>query len=180
MTADAARVQTARAMGLDAILARLRVSEGWREHAYLDTRGYVTIGYGFNLGFLKLPPGVRHQDVRIIPVNPISKAVGESLLVAKVLETSTALRAELPWMGRLDDVRQQVLVDMAYNMGVRGSGKPGDKKGLVDGWPTFLGLVEQGRYQAAVDIMLRSPYARQVGDRAVRLAHMLAHGKETE
>jgi hypothetical protein len=74
---------------------------------------------------------------------------------------------------------------MAYNMGVIGTGKPGDKKGLVDGWPNFLGQVRRGEWQAAHDNMLGAPehptpWHRQVGQRADRLAFMMLHGKEPD
>lgn len=167
-------------MNLQPLLARLKVSEGWSPTAYIDTTGHVTIGYGHNLGKLVLPPGVRHQDVKLQPVNGITRTIGEVLLLDKVVETAEALRGELPWMDKLDVVRQQVLVDMAFNMGVRGTGKPGAKKGLVDGWPIFLSQVRAGLWQAAANNMLGTPWRRQVGERAVRLAYMMLHGKEQE
>lgn len=162
------------------LIARLKKSEGWSATAYIDTRGYITIGFGHNLGKLILPSGVRFQDCRIAPVHGISTTIGETLMVGVLMDKLEALKKELPWLSQLDEIRQQVLADMAFNMGVRGTGKPGDKKGLVDGWPNFLGQVQRGDYEAAARNMLGTPWRDQVGDRAVHLAYMMQHGKEPE
>lgn len=165
-------------MNLIALIARLKLSEGFRSHFYFDTRGNITIGYGHNLGRLILPPGVRWQDIRLAPANGVTPTIAEALLTGVLLDSIERLRREIPWFERLDAIRQEVLADMAFNMGVRGTGKPRDKKGLVDGWPNFLGQVQRGEYEAAARNMLGTPWRRQVGDRAVRLAYMMQHGKE--
>lgn len=151
------------------LLARLKASEGWRSHAYLDTTGHLTIGWGHNLATLILPPGVHHEDVKIVPVNGISPTVGEALLVADVLDTVASLRRAIPWFDQLDEPRQQALAEMGFNLGVPGLMR----------WPIFLGQVRNGDYGAAAGNMLGTPWRRQVGQRAVRLAYLMEHGKES-
>ena len=76
--------------------------EGLRLFPYNDTEGKLTIGVGRNL-----------TDVGI------SKAEAMSMLLADIRRTQAALDAQLPWWAHLDEVRQRVLVNMAFNMGIR-------------------------------------------------------------
>ena len=72
----------------------------------------------------------------------------------------------LPWFIKLDSERQEVLMNMCYNLG----------------WPrlslfkTTLSLIEQGLYKDASISMLTSLWAKQVGQRAVRLAKQMETG----
>ena len=156
---------------LDEIVQRLKQSEGWRSHVYIDTTGNLTIGYGLNLGKLVLPDGVRFQDVRIAVVNGIPQDLAEQLLVDELTRTIAELRQLAPWIDGLDETRQQVLADMSFNMGV---------PKLVNGWPNFLGNVKAGRFSAAAAIMRSSKWATQVKGRAVRLAEMMETGQRGE
>lgn len=152
---------------LSKLVARLKQSEGWRSHVYLDTTGHLTIGYGHNLARLVLPPGVDFRDVRLQPVNGITEAIGEALLMSEVLDVIAKLTFLLPWVKSLDEVRQSVLADMAFNLGVPGLLK----------WPIFLGQVQRGEYVEAAANMRRTLWAKQVGQRAQRLAGMMASGR---
>lgn len=154
-------------MNFAAFIARLKLSEGWRSHAYIDTRGNITIGYGHNLGRLNLPPGFEYDGL-LRPVNGITQEIGTALLVGDAMDAIERLRKVCPWWEGLDDIRQQVLADMAFNLGVPGLLK----------WPVFLSQVERREFKAAAMNMLGTPWRRQVGERAVRLAYMMEHGKE--
>ncbi|HUO11336.1 MAG TPA: glycoside hydrolase family protein, partial [Caulobacteraceae bacterium] len=66
----------------------------------------------------------------------------------------------------LDDPRQDVLANMAFNLGVGGLLR----------FPKTLALVRAERWDAAADAMLASAWARQVGARARRLAEQLCTG----
>ena len=80
---------------------------------------------------------------------------------------SSDLRA-LPWVTQLNEVRQRVLVDMAFNMGI---------VGLLS-FKRTLATIQAGDYQQAATMMLDSRWAGQVGQRAERLAHMMVTGKD--
>ena len=157
------------APSLPTLLARLKESEGWRSHVYLDTTGHLTIGWGHNLGKLVLPPGVDYDDVKIVPVNGITMTIGEALLVGDVLDVIASLRTRIPWFDRLDEPRQQCLSDLAFNMGVTK---------LIEGWPNFLEDVRQGRYDEAAETLRGSKWARQVGRRAEPLIQMMESGRK--
>tara|TARA_B100000676_G_C17814763_1_gene699390 strand:+ start:427 stop:747 length:321 start_codon:yes stop_codon:yes gene_type:complete len=72
-----------------------------------------------------------------------------------------------PLWRHLDDVRSDVVVSMAFNLGVAG---------FMAFKKTRQYLVE-GRYEAASQEMLRSKWAGQVGRRAKELSTMMATGQ---
>jgi len=77
------------------------------------------------------------------------------------------LEYRLPWFTELDEVRQAVLVDMGYNLGIDGLLK----------FKRTLGSVESGNYANAAIQMLESKWATQVGHRAERLSDMMETGE---
>jgi lysozyme len=72
----------------------------------------------------------------------------------------------LPWWRNLSPVRQRVLVNMAFNLGM---------VGLLT-FKNTLGAMQNGSYAAAAAGMLSSKWATQVGVRAERLADMMRTG----
>jgi lysozyme len=75
-----------------------------------------------------------------------------------------------PWVRELDDVRQAVLLDMAFNLGVTG----------LLGFHTTLKLVRLRRFVSASVQMLDSKWAGQVKGRAIRLSKMMETGQWPE
>lgn len=123
--------------------------EGVRLKPYRDTVGKLTIGIGRNL-----------DDVGISPVE------AAQLLDSDIQRTAAELDAALPWWRGLDEVRQRVILNMAFNLGV--AGLLGFKNTLIN--------VRDGHYAAAAAGMLASKWAVQVGQRAQRLADMMMKG----
>ena len=78
-----------------------------------------------------------------------------------------ALDESLPWWRNLDDLRQDVLAGMCFNMGI----------GKLEGFHNTLAAVKAGDWQAAHDGMLASAWAKQVGQRANRLAEQMLTGE---
>lgn len=140
-------------MNRAALKIQLVKHEGLRLHPYRDSVGKVTIGVGRNL-----------DDVGI------SESEAHAMLDNDLDRTEKALRAALPWVDELDDARQGVLMNMAFNMGV---GVEGGKRGLLS-FPYTLGLVQAGKYAEAAKAMFESKWARQVGKRATELAQIMA------
>lgn len=132
---------------------QLRRDEGAVSHAYADSEGYLTIGVGRLVDKRK---GGRLRDDEM-----------EYLLRNDIEETAAALRDRLPWFTGLDEARQGVLLNMAFNLGVSG----------LLGFRQTLALVERGDYQKAAEEMLNSKWARQVGSRANRLAEQMETGR---
>lgn len=125
------------------LAAELERDEGLRLLPYKDSVGKTTIGIGRNL-----------DDVGI------SEAEARAMLAADIARVEADLDRELTWWRKLDEDRQRVLANMAFNLGVA--------KLLT--FKNTLGSIFVGDYQAAADAMLASKWASQVGPRATRLA----------
>lgn len=134
------------------LIPDLERDEGLRLSAYQDTRGIWTVGYG-------------HAYVH--PGTVWTQAQAQAQLAADVAHTETSLDIHLPWWRHLDDVRQDVLANMAFNMGVAN----------LCQFHNTLGAVQRGDWQAAHDGMLHSAWAGEVGERAVRLAKQMLTGE---
>jgi len=124
--------------------------EGLRLKPYRCSAGKLSIGFGRNL-----------DDVGISVIE------ADSLLENDVYNVRQGLEGRLPWFDGLDDVRQAVLVDMAYNLGIVG----------LMGFRRTLEHVQAGRWSDAAREMLDSKWATQVGARANRLATMMETGR---
>ena len=139
------------AIDREALVRQLRLHEGERLVPYRCTAGKLTIGVGRNLE----DRGITAQESAYLLNNDITS-------------TQAALLKALPWVGELDDVRQRVLIDMAFNMGM----------GTLLTFKNTLGAIRAGDYQRGAAMMLDSRWARQVGQRAERLSRMMATGKD--
>lgn len=132
-----------------ALKARLIRDEGLRLKPYKDTVGKLTIGVGRNLD----DRGISVDEARILLDHDIDDHENE-------------LRAKWPHYDKLDDVRQEVLLNMAFNLGVPGLLK----------FVNTLAAVVAGDFDAAAYGMLHSKWASQVGKRASRLAEEMRTG----
>ncbi len=131
--------------------------EGCRLHAYPDPLSGAapwTCGYGCT------GAGI---DARTV----WTQAQADAALAARVHALQGELDQALPWWRRLDDARQDVLVNMAYNLGLAG----------LLGFRSMLAACEAGRFGEAGRDMLRSAWARQVHGRALRLAAQMERGE---
>lgn len=131
---------------LSELTADLKRDEGLRLKPYRDTVGKLTVGIGRNL-----------DDVGI------SEAEAEYLLQQDIDRTMAEMDRLMPWWRGLDDTRKRVLINMGFNLGVPGLMK----------FKNTLAAVKEGRYADAADGMLASKWAKQVGDRAIRLADLM-------
>ena len=141
-------------MNRTALLAQLEEDEGFRSSAYQDSESFWTIGIG------------RLIDKR--KGGGISKEEALFLLSNDVARTEKELDQKLPWWRGLDDVRQRVIANMSFNLGVPG----------LLGFKNTLKAVHESRWDDAADGMLSSKWATQVGKRAHRLARMMRTGKD--
>lgn len=124
---------------------------------YPDSRGIPTIGVGHNL-----------RD------KPISKEAAFFILGDDVYEVEVGLNTHLPWWTKLDEVRQRVMVNMGFNLGVGPA--PENPTGKLLTFPHTLALIETGDYPAAADHMAMSAWYKQVGRRAERLVEAMRTG----
>lgn len=137
------------------IYEQLRRDEGVRLKPYTDTVGKLTIGVGRNL-----------TD------KGISEKEADAMLTADVMEVREGLSKNgyQYYLGDSDDdpavVRYDVLVNMAFNMGIGG----------LLAFKKMLAAYKAGDWETAATEMLDSKWAEQVGPRAERLAKQMREG----
>ena len=130
--------------------------EGLRLAAYPDPLSGGdpwTIGYG-------------HTGADVTAATVWTRSEAADTLIEDIAIARSELDEKLPWWRTLDDVRQDVMVEMAFNLGVEG----------LLGFRRTLAAIEVGQWAAASADMLLSAWAREVGDRAARLATMMRNG----
>lgn len=135
------------------ISEQLHRDEGERACAYQDHLGFLTIGVGRLIDPRKPGAGLRPAEIRFLLDNDIADRVG-------------ALTRALPWFPQLDDARQGVLINMAFQLGTAG----------LLAFKTTLGYVRVGHYDDAAKAMLQSKWAGQTPARAQRLAEQMRTG----
>jgi lysozyme len=123
--------------------------EGLRLHPYRDTTGHLTIGYGRNLD----AEGISVREAEGLLTNDIAAVTGRL--------------AELEVWKSLDEVRQCVLVDMAFNLGYQG----------LMGFHGMFEALNRGDYQLAAHHIHESKAARQAPARYHDLYNMMANGR---
>ena len=123
---------------------------------------------------LPLRPGMMlkgHPSIgvgRALDTHGLSRDEVRMLLHNDIVEVTDELHENLPWLERLDDLRQRVIAQMAFNLGFHG----------LLGFHGMLTSLEREEYFSAAQQMLQSKWANQVGDRAKRLAERMRTGKE--
>lgn len=135
------------------ITEQLMRDEGFVPHAYQDSLGYWTIGFGRLIDERK-GGGISREEAAILLRNDIE-------LVRRVLHDT------LPWVVVLDAARMGVLINMAFNLGVSGLLK----------FRKFLAAMESGDYKTAAGEMMDSLWAKQTGARATRLRDQVLIGE---
>src|SRR5437899_1439553 len=90
---------------------------------------------------------------RALDVRGITEVEAGVLLHGDIESVTAELGAKLEWFSTLDDVRQRVLVNLAFNLGTAG---------LLNFHDT-LRYIGEGRYELAARAMLDSHWAGQVG-----------------
>jgi len=149
----------------DKLVEQLKRHEGYRSQCYKCTAGHNTIGYGYNLD--ANPLHLTSIELKHYYQNGITKEDAERLLILMVNQTAKDIHEALPWWSKVPGERQDVLINMAYNMGVKG----------VLAFKQTLNNVMNGNYILAADEMLDSQWAEQVGDRAKELSEQMRTGK---
>lgn len=129
---------------------QLKKHEGLRLKPYTDTVGKLTLGIGRNLE----DKGITEQEALFMLNNDVDYFY-------------TNLNKILPWFKNLDDARQNVLVNMAFNLGVAG---------LLT-FKNMLDAVRMGLFLVAAEEMFDSKWAKQVGYRAKELAEQMRTGE---
>jgi lysozyme len=139
-------------MNLTLMYAELRRDEGVRRWPYKDTSTPPknTAGVGHNLDASPLPAGWTY---------PLSDAQITQLLTTDVADTFHQLDASLSWWRTLSEVRQRVIANMCFNLGI----------GKLLGFKRALAAMQVHDWSTGAAEMKDSAWYEQVKDRAVRL-----------
>ena len=152
------------------LLEELVKHEGLRLQVYQDTLGIDTIGIGRNLK----DRGISKEELDELDIPTIDHVYeygiteADAMLLAEndvQIVEEELLRAH-PCVEDLDAVRQLVLVDMAFNMGVPRLCK------FVKMW----NAIHENKFDVASKEMLDSRWANQVKSRSVKLANAMHNG----
>jgi GH24 family phage-related lysozyme (muramidase) len=138
-------------MDLVKLRTQLINEEGFRQFPYRDTQGLLTIGYGRNLD----GNGISRAEATFLFDNDVDRVIRQL--------------QEFYWFDQIE-VRQRVLVDMVYNLGLS----------RFLGFTRMLLALKAGDFDRAADEMLDSLWAHQTGARAWRLAQMMRTGLDPQ
>ena len=148
------------------LLNELKKDEGWSPVPYTDSLGYGTVGYGTLLPLTEdeiqqlVSLRVNGSPESLFPLHPVE---GEFLLVNRLDENVSDLLRAKPEIQNYPKEVQEVLYNMAYNLGA---------PKLLQFRKMFAAL-DRGDYQAAAKEMQNSRWYRQVGNRARRLVNKM-------
>jgi lysozyme len=109
-------------------------------------KGKLTIGVGRNLD----DGGISRQEALLLRDNDIESARREATQA-------------FPWFVQLSTVRQEVVLNMLFNLGLP----------RFAAFGRMIAAIQQGDFNQAASQMLASKWASQVGRRAAELAEMM-------
>lgn len=154
------------------MLQQLELHEGFRAEPYADTEGNATVGIGYNVtarGYEQLEE-IIGRKLGAAPVVTLDEA--RRACLADIARVERATRVRFPEYAKLDEVRQRVVIDLAFNIGYR----------ALD-FVKCIAAIKQRNWSYAARELYRSKWALQVGDgeggrrdRCDRLAQMLLTG----
>ena len=138
--------------------------EGLRLKVYRCTAGHLTIGYGYNLD--ANPLRIPEHSIQTIIRRGITEPMAQRWLRQAVglLEFDVLRLVDAP---KLNEPRQAVVVNMAYNLGFKGFSE----------FKRMMRALRQEDYMQAALEMMDSKWATQVGNRAHELAKQMETGE---
>ena len=137
----------------DKLIEMLKRHEGVESHAYKCSENKITIGVGRNVdksGGL----GLSDDEVDYLLQNDIDRVSGE-------------LDSEYEWFAGLDDVRQDAMIDISFNLG----------QTRLRAFKNALAAMAKGDWRAAADEFMDSRWSGQVGNSAKELTELIRTGQ---
>jgi|TARA_R110002126_G_scaffold51585_2_gene140923 lysozyme len=134
------------------LIEMLKVHEGVETYAYKCSENKTTIGVGRNVdknGGL----GLSDDEVDYLLQNDINRIILE-------------LDSEYSWYSDLDDVRQNAMIDISFNLG----------QTRLRAFKKALAAMSEGDWDEAADQFMDSRWSEQVGIRAKNLTEMIRSG----
>lgn len=144
---------------------QLILHEGLKLKPYKDTLGNWTIGVGYNVtarGWEWLEHAIGR---RLDASRSITEDEARLVLALDIERIEAAVLKHFPPYNALNEVRQRVVLDMAFNLGYRALG-----------FNNTIAAIEHQQWSIASRELYKSKWATQVGDRCDRLSKMLLTG----
>ena len=136
--------------------------EGWKNKPYRCTANKLTIGVGHNIEAKGLPDDIR----AFLDENGyITDEMINRLLDVDIADATKDAKRLYPGLDSFTDARKAALIDFLF-VGY------GTAKKFIN----TNRAINEGRWEDAADGILKSLYARQVGNRAKEIAKMLREG----
>jgi lysozyme len=133
------------------LLDMLMLHEGLELKPYQCTADKTTIGVGRNLQDV----GITKDEAKYLLQNDIDR-------ILKEVEHWSFLE-------KLNEPRQAVILDMVFNMGVT--------RFNANTWVKTFAAIQNEEWEKTANEMLDSKWAKQVGQRAIRLSQMMRKGE---
>ena len=143
-------------MNIEALREQLKIDEGVKYEIYKDHLGYPTFGIGHLI--TEDDPEHGEPDGTEISEDRVNEVFESD--VAKFVSEAKILFSDLD---ELPDVAQQVIVNMAFNMG----------RPRLSKFKNFIAGVNDRDWTRAAEEMMDSRWADQVGARATRLRNLI-------
>ena len=128
------------------IFEEIKKHEGFKNKVYKCTEGYDTIGYGFAIKDLIM-----------------DKDIADLILMKKLQTLLERVIIAFPWFKDIEDDAKEVVINMCYQLGLRGFSK----------FKKTIYLLETEQYEDASVEMLDSLWAKQTPNRAKELSEKL-------
>lgn len=136
------------------IIAHIRGDEGCKIFPYVDTRGFLTIGFGH-----KILPGEDFTD-------GITQAQADQIFASDLGDVEDGIRGVLDCYDTLNEVRQGVVLDMAFNLGLHGFSE----------FKRLIAALSAGDFVSAANEMINSVWYTQVKSRGVDDVNLMRRG----
>ena len=140
-------------MNRSRLTAQLKFDEGVKEYAYTDSEGYLTIGVGRLIDRTK-GGKLSEDEIEYLLDNDIDRIQNQTI------------RA-FHWYNDLNDVRQEVILNMVFNLGLNG----------FKNFKLMIKALERHDFTEASREMVDSKWSRQVGNRSLRLSEAMRLGE---
>ena len=154
----------------DELIKQIAHHEGVVLKVYKDSLDIDTIGIGRNLehrGIEDLELAHIEKTMSEIYENGITEQDAYFLAHRDIEIVEKELLASRPVVEELDNIRQRVLVDMAFNMGIP----------RLNRFYRMWSAINELDFKSAAIEMLDSLWARQVKSRSDTLAYAMKHGE---
>ena len=154
----------------DELVKMIAIHEGIVLSVYQDHLGINTVGIGRNLDDRGITDGellFMNKTIDDIYDNGLTQEEAYYLCMNDIAIVEKELLASKPIVNQLNAVRQMILIDMAFNMGV---------PRLMQFKNMWL-AIEKVNYLLACEEMIDSRWASQVGNRAMKLSLAMKNGE---